>query len=171
MPTINDFLNIEMKEEKEIEFKGSKIKVKQYLPVNEKLKLINNILSLVSQSHYDFLNPIQLKVYTVIEIIRFYTDIELDDELDIPSVYDSIYNSKLYLSIVEAIPEEEIDFVEDGILDTIESFYEYHNSLLGIMKSVTADYSNLDLEASDIQKKLLDPENLGLLREITKKLG
>ena len=33
------------------------------------------------------------------------------------------------------------------------------------------DYSNLDFEASDIQKKIADPENLSLLKDILTKLG
>ncbi len=171
MPAINDFLNNKSKEEKEIKFDNVSIKVKQYLPVNDKLKLINSIISLVAENDYDFLNPIQLQVYNAIEIIRFYTDIELEDELNIPNTYDNLIESGLYSAIIEAIPQEEYDYIIDGIYDTVEAFYNYHNSVLGIMKAITQDYSNLNMEASEIQQKIANPENLGLLKEVVKNFG
>jgi hypothetical protein len=42
---------------------------------------------------------------------------------------------------------------------------------MGILDNVVNDYSNLNLDASEIQKKLADPENLELLREVLAKLG
>ena len=45
------------------------IKVKQYLPVNEKLTLITNILQQTANNEYNFINPVQLDVYTTLAII------------------------------------------------------------------------------------------------------
>jgi hypothetical protein len=42
---------------------------------------------------------------------------------------------------------------------------------MGILDNVVNDYSNLDLNASEIQKKLGDPENMALLRDVLAKLG
>ena len=47
----------------------------------------------------------------------------------------------------------------------------YRNSAMGIMEAISADYSNLDLNATDIQKKLNDPDNMALLKDVLTKLG
>ena len=38
------------------------------------------------------------------------------------------------------------------------------------LEAATTDYKNLDLEASDIQKKIADPDNLTLLKDVITKL-
>jgi hypothetical protein len=42
---------------------------------------------------------------------------------------------------------------------------------MGILDSVKSDYSGLNLDASEIQKNLSDPENMELLKSILDKLG
>ena len=42
---------------------------------------------------------------------------------------------------------------------------------MGILDNINKDYSNLDLEASEIQKKLADPNALAFLKEVMAKLG
>jgi len=43
--------------------------------------------------------------------------------------------------------------------------------VLGILDTVSQDYSNLDLDATEIQKKLADKDNLALVRDVLTKLG
>lgn len=47
----------------------------------------------------------------------------------------------------------------------------YRNSAMGIMERITTDYSNLNFDASTIQKELADPNNMTLLKDILTKLG
>lgn len=42
---------------------------------------------------------------------------------------------------------------------------------MGILDTISQDYSNLNLEASAIQEKLADPENMTLLKSVLSKLG
>ena len=42
---------------------------------------------------------------------------------------------------------------------------------MGILDTISTDYSNLNLDASEIQKKLSDPNNLTLLKDVLTKLG
>jgi hypothetical protein len=39
------------------------------------------------------------------------------------------------------------------------------------MEAITSDYSNLQLDAQDLQRKIGDPENLNMLKEIMTYLG
>ena len=42
---------------------------------------------------------------------------------------------------------------------------------MGILENISADYSSLDLEASKIQQKLADPNNMAFLKNVLTKLG
>ena len=59
----------------------------------------------------------------------------------------------------------------DGIEESIEAYYKYRNSVMGILENISADYSNLNLDATEIQNKLADPNNMALLKDVLAKLG
>ena len=158
-------------EDKIIKINNKEIAVKQYLPVNDKLNLIGRVLSAISGNEYNFINPVQLDVYTTIEIIKAYTNIEFDTDALPADLYDELEQEEIANQVISAIPETEYNFVVDGAQDTVAAYYDYQNSILGILENVTQDYSNLNLEATDIQKKLADPDNLTLLKDVVKKLG
>jgi hypothetical protein len=42
---------------------------------------------------------------------------------------------------------------------------------LGILDAISTDYSNLSLDASEIQNTIADPDNLALLKDVLTKLG
>ena len=155
-----------------IEFNEQTIEVKQYLPVEEKLDLITNVLEL-SHDQNNFSNPVKVQVYTTLEMIEKYTNINFTEkQKENPTkLYDLLSGNGLVEKIIEAIPQVEYDTVIKGIYDTIDSVYAYQNSILGILESITTDYSNLNLDASEIQKKLADPNNMELLKNIMTKLG
>ena len=44
-------------------------------------------------------------------------------------------------------------------------------SVFGILDSINKDYNTMNLDATEIQKKLADPENMALLRDVLAKLG
>jgi len=67
--------------------------------------------------------------------------------------------------------KDEYNFIIDGINKTVDAVYTYNNSVLGILEAVSKDYSNLDFDATQIQKKMADPENLKLVRDVLTKLG
>jgi hypothetical protein len=72
--------------------------------------------------------------------------------------------------MVDAI-EEELNIVTENVWETIKSVYSYRNSAMGILEHLTADYDNLKLDATEIQKILGDEKNLELLKNVITKLG
>ena len=148
------------------------IEVKQYLPVNEKLDLIARVLN-GAHDENNFPNPIKIEVIGTLEIIMAYTNISFTEKQkeDVAKLYDLLETNGVIDQVVSAIPEEEYNFIIDGIDDTIEAVYTYQNSVLGILDSVGQDYSNLELDAINIQQKLANTENLGLLKDVLTKLG
>lgn len=158
---------------KTIKFNEQIVEVKQYLPVNIKLELISNVINRILLENNNFINPIKIEVFTVIEMLYCYTNINFTEKQkeDIPKLYDLVVSSELWERIIEAIPEEEFDFVVEGVIKSIKEIYKYKNSAMGILENISTDYSNLDLEATEIQNKLNDPENMAFLKDVLTKLG
>lgn len=154
-----------------VKINGVDITVKQYLPINEKLKLISKVVSALSGNPYYFVNPIQLDVYGTIEIVKAYSNIEIDDDADPAELYDKLELNDISNRIITAIPATEYEFIKDGIESTVSAFYDYQTSVLGILENVSNDYSNLNLEATEIKDKIANPENLTLLKDVMTKLG
>lgn len=149
------------------------IEVKQYLPVNDKLILISNVINAAAAQGESFRNPVKIDVFGSLEIVYNYTNLIFTDKQkeDPGKLYDLLEQNGILNKIIEAIPEEEYNFLIDGIDTTVDSFYEHQSSALGILEAVNTEYSNLDLDASAIQSKLNDEGNLELLREVLTKMG
>ena len=158
-------------EDKIIEINDTKVVVKQYLPVNNKLELITNVLAESISNGYNFKNPLQIDVFFAIEVIKFYTNIEFDEEMTLDNVYDCLTTSGIYQAVFNAIPADEWNFLKHSVYAQMDEYYKYKNSAIGIMESIVNDYSKLDIDASKVQKELADPQNLSLLKDIVKKLG
>lgn len=159
-------------EVKMIEFNEQTIEVKQYLPVNDKLALISNVIN-ASADDYNFANPVKIEVFLALEIIANYTNINFTEKQreDSAKLYDLVCSSGLLNEVIRVIPEDEYEELYDGVHMSIEAIYSYQNSVLGILNTISQDYNNFNLDASEIQKKLADPENMTLLKDILTKLG
>ena len=159
-------------EVKNVEWGEYTIEVKQYLPINEKLNLISNVINSAHDEN-NYSNPVKVDVYTALEIMYAYTNINFTDKQkeDVTKLYDLIVSSGLYTKVLETIPGNEYCNLRDVIKKSIDAIYAYQNSVMGILDTITSDYSNLNLDASEIQKKLADPENMELLKSVLTKLG
>ena len=156
----------------EINWNGQKIEIKQFLPTGKKLDLISRVIN-YSTDENAFYNPCKVEIFETIEIILTYTNITVTEKQseDVLNLYDLFISSGLKKIIYENIPEEERNYINVSVWATINEIYRYRDSALGILDAVNQDYSNLNLEADNIQQKLADPENLTLLKDVITKLG
>ena len=148
------------------------VEVKQYLPINDKINIITNVIE-NSADDNNFANPVKVEVFANLEIMYAYTNISFTDkQKENPTkLYDLLEENGIIAEVIAAIPENEYALLLGWIDETIEAFYTYRNSVMGIMEQISADYSNLSLDATEIQQKLADPQNLELLKDIMTKLG
>lgn len=146
--------------------------VKSYLPLEEKLTLISNI---INQSIDDngYYNPIRVQLYTVLEVVYAYTNISFTaKQKENPfKLYDQLVSTGIFQNIKNHIFEEDWIEIEKGVLSVIDNIYKYKNSAMGVLEMITTDYTDLNLDAQNIQKALGDPENLTLLKDVMTKLG
>ena len=147
------------------------IEVKQYLPINEKLELISSVINSAADEN-NFSNPVKENVFLTLEILYHYTNINFTDKQkeDPVKLYDLVVSSGLVNKVTDLIPEEELDEVINGVAQSVKAVYTYRNSALGILESISQDYSALNLDATEIQQKLADPDNMALLKQILTKL-
>lgn len=143
--------------------------VKQYLPVEQKMALIGNIVN-NSADDNNYYNPIRLDMYTVIGIIGLYTDIDLEDTT-IAQAYDILMESGLWEDILDTIPASEIEYIKINTRKILENIYAYKNSIYGVIEGFNNSADNIKLDSEEIQKNLSDPENLKLVKEILTKMG
>lgn len=148
------------------------IEVKQYLPINEKLELISSVINSAADEN-NFSNPVKENVFLTLEILYHYTNINFTDKQkeDPVKLYDLVVSSGLVNKVTDLIPEEELDEVINGVAQSVKAIYTYKNSILGILESISQDYSSLNLDATEIQQKLADPDNMALLKQVLTKLG
>ena len=166
-------LGLKKKEEiKNITINDQVIEVKQYLPISDKINIITNVIE-NSADDNNFANPVKVEVFANLEIMYAYTNISFTDKQkeDPTKLYDLLEENGVIAEVIAAIPENEYALLLGWIDETIEAFYTYRNSVMGIMDQISADYSNLSLDATAIQQKLADPQNLELLKSVMTKLG
>lgn len=157
-----------------IEFNGQNIEIKQYLPINDKAIIASNVLNYtIGDGITRFINPLQVEVYTLLQIIEKYTNINFTDKQreDPAKLYDLIVSSGLWGLIFENINHDDYVAMINYIDKSVEAFYNYYNSIYGILDNINKQYETMNLDATEIQKKLDNPENLALLRDVLEKLG
>lgn len=162
----------ESPEVKTITFQGQEIEVKTYLPINEKLILIGNVINF-SADELKFYNVGKLKLFFTLEVIFNYTNISFTDKQkeDVCKLYDNVVYSGLYDLIIDAIGYEEIELCKEILEETTVAIYEYNNSFVGIVDALSQKYENSKFDLTELSQKLSDPNALPLLKEIVGKLG
>ena len=155
-----------------VEWNDQKIEVKQYLPIEDKLNLITNIINL-SVDDNGYYNPAKIYIYTILEILSAYTNINFTEKQkeDVAKTYDLVAGSGLSVRVFSALNPYEYQQLQSWIHELIDSIYKYKNSLVGMMEIIKEDYGDIELDAEAIQKTLGDKESLTLLKDIMEKMG
>lgn len=170
MPNYND-INIPKEiEYKEFEFNGVKIQVRQYLPFQEKLDLIADIIN-SSGDDQGFYNSAKLGFFEDMKIMQAYIDIEFDDGVDSMQVYDTLCAGDFFPQMYKLIPDTEINFIINNVNKTIDNIYKYRNSAYGILDALKTDYNDLDLNIEKLMQDVKDGNNIEFLKEVMDKLG
>ena len=149
------------------------IEVKQYLPVIEKSELITRVLNNSVDENNGYYNLLKMDMYLALEIVYAYSNISFTEKQkeDPMKLYDMLNASRVLNLIIGLVPEGEFYYLNKTVHEMANNIVAYRNSAMGIMERITTDYSNLDLNASAIQKELADPNNMTLLKDILTKLG
>lgn len=156
---------------KTITWNDQTIEVKQYLPIKDKIELISDICNASTDDNH-YINYVRVNIYAQVYTYLAYTNITVTDKQkeDIFKLYD-MFAGGLGDELQTTIPHAELEFINSNVVNIMEGIYKYQNSAMGIMEAISNDYSSLDFDASELQRKIGDPDNITLLKNIMTKLG
>ena len=111
--------------------------------------------------------------FTLLQVIEKYTNITFTDKQkeDPAKLYDLITSSGLWNIILNNLNIDDYNSLLTYCDKAIKAYYEYHNSIFGILDTIGKDYDNASMEAQNIYKYLNDPENMSVLKDVLTKLG
>ena len=149
------------------------IAVKQYLPIQEKLELIGNVVMAAHEQDENYSNPVKAGVYRDIEVIFAYTNISFTDKQkeDLPKLYDMLYSSGVIDEVLKNIPKDEYMEIVFGVRDSIEAIYKYQNSALGILDGIKNNYNQTEFDIEKLQNAVKEISDSSLVKEILPLFG
>ena len=149
------------------------ISVVQYLPLEKKLTIMQNIIQQAGNNEEGFYNIVKLTVFYMFEMLRAYTNISFTEkQLEDPQkLYDIIVLNKIWDTVKQSIPEDEVNYIWENTCALAREITDYNHSALGILKLAKEDYSDLELDVNDLTNTLTQSENnLNLVKGLLTKL-
>ena len=143
------------------------IEIKQYLPVNDKLKLMGEVLT-AAMDQNNFANPVKRDVFTALAIIEYYTNITFTEKQkeDPTKLYDVLCSADLLEVITSSIPDKELKELYAGIDGIIVAYYQYTNSILGVLDNIKQNYSAQEMDISKLLAEINDEKSFDVLKQI-----
>ena len=132
------------------------IEVKNYLPIEEKMSLIDLVVQ--DSMEYGFVNPLKLEKYFNLYFVYKYTNISFSDanRKDEDALYDILETNGVIDAVVQASPDD-YSYLFEKCEEYLEKYEKFQNSFYGmatkIVNSVPENMAeamnmidNLDLE-------------------------
>ena len=155
-----------------IDFNGIEIEVKQYLPIDDKLQFVVNVISNAADGNR-FYNPIKIEAFSTLEILFMYTNLSFTDtqKKDLSKLFDIVVSNGLAKEVMAAIPKNELDGLLELVYTSADNIYAQMNSAMSVIDTfISRDTGDLTTQVTELQEKLANPENLTLLRDVISKL-
>ena len=142
---------------KEVEFADIKFNILNYLPMRDKIDLIQ--IALQKSESEGVYNELLLDVYFHLNLIYLYTDLNFtekqrEDEL---KLFDVIKSSGLLDVILKNINEEEYEYLVEKTAEIKNEILEYGNSAGSVIRSIVQDLPKNAEAAKDIVESF-DPK-------------
>ena len=149
------------------------VMVKQYLPIQEKLRLIERVVELAHEEDYNFSNPVKASVFRDLEILFAYSNIVFTDKQkeDLPKLYDVLQSSSVLDIVLNAIPTAEFNKISKGVEDTIDAVYQYQNSIVGMLENIRNQYSKTEMDVENLQEVLGELQKSPIIQEVLPLMG
>lgn len=154
------------------EWNEQTIEVKAYLPIQDKLKLIGNVIN-SCQDENNFINEAKMSMFMTLEMVYAYSNINFTEKQksDPAKLYDLLAGSGFLDDFFTVMPQSEYKGIAIWLDKTANHIYDYRNSVYGILDAMKQDYDELNFDAEELRSKIADPNTLDLVKTILTKLG
>ena len=132
-------------------WKGQKIEVIQYLPLEKKLEIISNIIN-ESVDLKGYYAPYRLDLFMTIAVVQNYTNISFTDKQkeNEPKLYDTLASNGVIAAILELIPNEEYNELMTYMKELIQVKTTFNNSAAGLVNQVLVDLPKNAEKAAEV---------------------
>lgn len=152
------------------------ISVIQYLPLEKKLAIMQNIIEQAGNNEEGFYNIVKLTVFYTIEMLRAYTNISFTEkQLEEPQkLYDIIVLNNIWNEVKKAIPQSELTDMWENTCALAREITDYNHSALGILAAIKNDYNEGDFDLTKINEmltKMQDDEQMKTVKAALQELA
>jgi len=149
-------------EVKEIDFNGSKIEVRQYLPIADKIDLID--ITLQNSVEGKLYNPLKVDMYFHLNMIYLYTNISFTDKQkeDEYKLYDTILSTGLLNAIIEGMNDDEYNNLYDILQNRMADILKYNTTAAAVISTLIEDLPKNAAAA----KEIVDTFDKGKFQEV-----
>lgn len=156
---------------KTILINNQEIQILQYLNIDDKVALIQRVLSAAADDTGTF-SAVRLKIYLELEIARAYSNINFTEKQweNTSKLYDNLMINNIIATIIDSIPSEEYTVLVKCLYDCADSISKYNTSLAGIMHAISTDQTLTKDNVNELLAKLGDPEQFELIKNVLAKL-
>lgn len=146
-------LNLKInKGSKKIIINEKEVEVLQYLPIQDKIDLIE--ISLQKSEQRGIYNEMKLDMYFSLYIVFSYTNLEFTDEQkqNLTELYDELESNNVFVRVINAIPDEEYDLLYEWLKTTKEENSKYNNNVAALLRTFIQDMPKNAQAAAEIMQ-------------------
>lgn len=160
-------------ESKNWQFNDQTIEVKEYIPMKEKMEMARSVIQQVTEKNDTYMDEFAFRVFMDLEIVFNYTNISFTDKQkeDSYKLYDLLVSSGFIKRLRQQVDCDQLDELELYTYETLHNYFNYRNSIYGIMDTMNQDYGSLAKEAEQLRADIVNPTSLGVLKETLTQLG
>ena len=147
------------------DFNGSTIEVLNYLPVSDKIDLIQ--ITMQESEEDGIYNEAKLDVFFNLNIVFLYSNISFTDaqKADMFKLYDQLQSSGLIDMIINAMDKDEYKMLLDYLNKSKADVLTYRNTAGAVLQKVITDLPKNAQAAADILNNVT-PEQFQQVREL-----
>jgi len=157
-------------EPKVITLLGEKVEVKQYLPIEDKMNILEMVIQTADAG--TILNTLVLDAVFEMYLIFKYTNIEFtaEEKKDLLGTYDKLEINGIIEPIISAIPEIEYKLLKNNLEQMIVDYKDYRNSAKGALDALSI-FAPTMAEKLNNQIQQMDTEKMQNVVELAQATG
>ena len=164
-------LKLKIKDEvKKVTIADKEVEVKQYLPASDKYDLI--MISLQEAKENGIYNDFKIDVLLHLNMVFMYTNLSFTDKQreDLFNLYDILESNDVINTVIQAIPQEEIQTVYNCVNKIMRDSMIYENSAAGVVNTVITQMPVNAAAAAEIVDNF-NPEKYSEVMNFAKAIG
>lgn len=151
------YSSLKLKAQEELKtftIEDKEIEVKQYLPIEDKIDLID--ITLLKAKEDKIYNPIKIDMFFHLHLVYLYTNITFTDKQreDEYKLYDILSTNNIITSVLENIPEIEYETLFELMQERIEVEMNYKTTAAAMVENFIDKLPKNAATAADIMDKI-----------------